>query len=97
MTVLLAMTVFMLVVMENIPPTSEVVPLLGMVVCTQCNNTNRICLTLEKLGMELLSFMFNNVTESDGVCFTNTCRAVLLLYLHIVAVKFCIISSLHSA
>ena len=29
MTVLLAMTVFMLVVMENIPPTSEVVPLLG--------------------------------------------------------------------
>ena len=62
MTVLLAMTVFMLVVMENIPPTSEVVPLLGMVVCTQCNNTNRICLTLEKLGMELLSFIFNNVT-----------------------------------
>ena len=29
MTVLLTMTVFMLVVMENIPPTSEVVPLLG--------------------------------------------------------------------
>ena len=40
MTVLLAMTVFMLVVMENIPPTSEVVPLLGMIVCTQRNNTN---------------------------------------------------------
>ena len=28
-TVLLAMTVFMLVIMENIPPTSEVVPLFG--------------------------------------------------------------------
>ncbi|KAK2160169.1 hypothetical protein NP493_1665g00015 [Ridgeia piscesae] len=28
-TVLLAMTVFMMVIMDNIPPTSEVVPLLG--------------------------------------------------------------------
>ena len=37
-------------------------PLLGMVVYTQCNNSNRIYLTLEKLGMELLSFMLNNVT-----------------------------------
>ena len=85
MTVLLAMTVFMLVVMENIPPTSEVVPLLGMTVCTQCNNTNRNCLTLETLRMELL---FVYIQQCD--CNSMVCALLILALLFC----FCICTSL---